>query len=752
MAELLAPAGNIEALDAAIGEGADAVYMGLKSFNARLRSSNFAWNQFEAAVNSVHKKGKKIYVTVNTVAEEWEMERMYRFLAYLNSVGPDGIIVQDLGVVRMVQEFFPKLELHASTQMNCASAAAVNQLSREGFSRVVVARELSLQEIQKIKEKSNAELEVFVHGALCVSESGLCLFSSFLGGKSANRGMCTQACRRYFSADCNGVEKKGYYFSPHDLQLIDRIPDLVRAGVESFKIEGRMKSAEYVGSVTAAYRYVLDHFEEDRKGAVETGKRMLSTDFARAKTRYFFDSSKAENVLNPDQAGGTGIYLGKIDKIKPGEMKVAADYQEGQTEVTAVTVKTHFATLKGGSYDPDQGDSIRLHKKDDTGRTSHKIRQVRQDETGRWIDIPEGFSAGDSVYLLQTKAMSKRYQRVLPSDLSTFRKQPGAGVLPIMDLTPAPKEGFDYFPDGVYVQVSTVTDMYALLGERQVRVILELNSETKRDLLEFKKTLPFSKRQIYISLDPYCPQAIEEDLAETIEKLVADGFRYWVVNNPAHINMLRGKKATMIAGPYLYTFNRWAASWLENQNIETFITPIENSRKNLEATFEGSLRKKVMITLFAYPALFRMRFQLPESYDFTYFRDKEGVDFKTLSTEDGSFVMPEKPFSIIDNMQKMIKLGFSHFLLDFSRTQVDKSEFRYIMKALFKGDVLPETFRFNWKDGFYSPEKMEERRIAQERASENQSGGFKGKGKNPNKRGNYQGKPGHSKKSFTKKR
>ena len=151
MAELLAPAGNIEALDAAIGEGADAVYMGLKSFNARLRSSNFAWNQFEAAVNSVHKKGKKIYVTVNTVAEEWEMERMYRFLSYLNSVGPDGIIVQDLGVVRMVQEFFPKLELHASTQMNCASAAAVNQLSREGFSRVVVARELSLQEIQKIK-------------------------------------------------------------------------------------------------------------------------------------------------------------------------------------------------------------------------------------------------------------------------------------------------------------------------------------------------------------------------------------------------------------------------------------------------------------------------------------------------------------------------------------------------------------------------------------------------------------------------
>ena len=255
MAELLAPAGNIEALDAAIGEGADAVYMGLKSFNARLRSSNFAWNQFEAAVEAVHRQKKKIYVTVNTVIEESETERLYRFLSYLNKVGPDALIVQDFGIVRMVQEFFPNLELHASTQMNIASAAAVNLLSKEGIKRVVLARELNLQEITSIKQNTGSELEVFVHGALCVSESGLCLFSSFLGGKSANRGMCTQACRRYYEAELpGGAKEKGYYFSPHDLQLIDRLPALIKAGVDSFKIEGRMKSAEYVGSVTAAYR------------------------------------------------------------------------------------------------------------------------------------------------------------------------------------------------------------------------------------------------------------------------------------------------------------------------------------------------------------------------------------------------------------------------------------------------------------------------------------------------------------------
>ena len=721
MSELLAPAGNIEALDAAIGEGADAVYMGLKSFNARLRSSNFAWNQFEAAVEAVHRQHKKIYVTVNTVAEESELERLYRFLAYLNSVKPDGIIVQDFGVVRLCQEFFPDIELHASTQMNCADAAAVNLLSREGFKRVVLARELNLEEIKAVKAASNAELEVFVHGALCVSESGLCLFSSYLGGKSANRGMCTQACRRLYTAD-NGLSgQTGYYFSPHDLQLIDKVPDLIQAGVESFKIEGRMKSAEYVGSVTAAYRYVIDHWQEDRKGAIATGKRMLSTDFARAKTHYWFDSPSADKFLNPNQAGGTGIYLGQIESVTRNE--------DG----------TPMAHLTGGNYEPDAGDSIRLHRKDDTGRESHKIKIIDFRNEKRFIDIPAGFSKGDEVYLLQTKAMSKRYQRVLPNDLSKYRRQPGAQILPVMDLTPVPKTGFDYFPDGIYVQVSTIKDMFAVQGEQQVRVILELNSETKAQLLESepekKIALPFSKRQIYISLDPYCPQAIEKDLSETLNALIEDGFHHFVVNNPAHISMLRGKKATMIAGPYLYTFNRWAVSWLENQGIETFITPIENSRKNLEATFDLPLRKKVMITLFAYPALFRMRFKLPESYDFTYFTDKQGQVFKTLSTQDGSFVMPEQPFSIMDVMQRMKGEGFTHFLIDFSRTAVAKNDFRFIMRTLYKGDILPESDRFNWKDGFYSPEKIENFRLAAERAAAEQSEyGNNGRGR-PSSRG-----------------
>ena len=720
MVELLAPAGNIEALDAAIGEGADAVYLGLKSFNARLRSSNFAWNQFEAAVHSLHRMGKKIYVTVNTVCEERETERLYRFLEYLNRIGPDGLIVQDYAVIRMARQFFPQLELHASTQMNVESAAALNFLSKEGFKRAVVARELGLEEIRAIKARTNMELEMFVHGALCVSESGLCLFSSFLGGKSANRGMCTQACRRLYTADVPGGFKQGYYFSPYDMQLIEKIPDLIEAGVDSFKIEGRMKSAEYVGSVVSAYRYVIDHYKESKKEAIAAAKRMLSTDFARAKTTYWYGfkdvnegvKNAGSAILNPEQAGGTGIYLGVIDSCHEADDEVQAKAAANTPEGEEVQ-KVKMAYITGGSYDPDPGDSIRLHKKDDTGRVSHKVRTVQIDSNGkRWIDIPAKFNRGDSVYLLQTKAMSKRYARILPNDISSFRKQPGPDRLPILDLTPVEKDELSYFPSGLYVQVSTVSDLFVVQSAHPVRVILELNSETIKELKAKKTVLPFPKKQIILSLDPFLPEGIFDSVKETIEFLLEEGFSTFIANNIAHLSLLKGRKVNVIAGPYLYTFNRWAVSWLENQDVGAFISPYENNRKNLEETFDKSFRQRVMIPVFAYPALFRMRFKLPSSYDFTFFTDKEGKEFKVNSTDDGSFVMPEIPFSIIDKTEALYSLGFSRFLIDLSKTKITKSDFRQLMTAYIKHQVLPEASKFNWKEGFYSQEKIEEYKAA----------------------------------------
>ncbi|MBP5603484.1 MAG: U32 family peptidase [Treponema sp.] len=726
MVELLAPAGNIESLDAAIGEGADAVYLGLKSFNARMRTTNFAWNQFEAAVESLHRQNKKVYVTVNTVCEERETERLYRFLSYLNEVGPDALIVQDYAIMRMAKEFFPNMELHASTQMNVESSAAVRLLQNNGVKRVVLARELGLNEIRKIKEETGADLEVFVHGALCVSESGLCLFSSFLGGKSANRGMCAQACRRLYTAEVPGGIKQGYYFSPCDFELIDYIPALIDAGVNSFKIEGRMKSAEYVGSVVAAYRYVIDHYKEDKKGALATGKRILASDFARSKTTYWygFETSEkgvekaGEAILNPDQAGGTGLYLGKIAATKPAEKGlIEAIKAAASPDTPPEQLRIQMCCLKGGTYDPDPGDSIRIHRKDDSGRASHKIRTVEFDEkTGkRWIDIPAGFTNEDEVYLLQYKANTKRYQHVLPNDIGRYRKQPKDEMLPILDVTPvAPKE-LAFFPDGLYIQVSSVPDLFAVQGMNPVRVILEYNSETSYDLLNHKTVLPFSKKQIFISLDPFCSSSQEDKLSQELETLINDGYVNFVVNNLAHIQLLKGKQVNIVAGPYLYTFNRWAVSWLENQNIGAFIMPYENSRRNLEATWEQNVRSRVLVPVFAYPALFRMRFKLPSDYDFTYFEDKEEKVFKVNSTADGSFVMPEEPFSIADKVSFINSSGFKKILIDFSKTKVTRSQIKAITTSMIKSQPLQGISRFNWKDGFYSPQQIEEYKAANER-------------------------------------
>lgn len=745
MCELLAPAGNIESLDAAIGEGADAVYLGLKSFNARLRTSNFAWNQFEAAVGAVHRLGKKVYVTVNTVCEEKETERLYRFLAYLDRIHPDGLIVQDLGIVRMCQEFFPNLELHASTQMNVESAAAANLLYEEGLKRVVVARELGFEEIKCIKEHTKAEIEMFVHGALCVSESGLCLFSSFLGGKSANRGMCAQACRRYYTAEYPEGIKQGYYFSPCDLQLIEQIPELCDLGINSFKIEGRMKSAEYVGSVVAAYRYVIDHYKEDRKGAVATGKRMLASDFARSKTTYWYGfkdvkdgvENAGSKILNPNQAGGTGIYLGTVSRVRKAPDGLIEEVKKNAApDADPSSLKIQMAMLAGGNYDPDPGDSIRLHSKDDSGRTSHKVRSVEIDDDGhRWIDIPLSHRIGDSVYLLQIKSMSKRYPKVLPGDLSKFRKQPADEKLPFLDVTPVEGRELSYFPEGIYVQVSTIDDVFLAQSLHPVRLIIEFTCDTKYDLLTGKTVLPISKKAIYISLDPYCPASKEEELRADLENLIEKGYTSFVVNNIAQIQMLKGKNVHIIAGPYLYTFNRWAVSFFENQDIGAFVMPYEDSRKNLEATFDQNVRARVLVPVFAYPALFRIRFKLPEDYGFTYFSDKEEGMFKVVSSDDGLFVMPELPFSLLDKTEFLSQAGFKKILVDFSKTKLTKGQIKNVSSSLFKKQPFPEVNRFNWKDGFYNPQQIEEYKASNERAAAARLAQTKGGSRKPKARG-----------------
>ena len=315
-AELLAPAGSLEAFFAAMEAGADAVYCGLQSFSARAKARNFSFQDIAAMTRYVHQHDRKLFVTVNTLVKEQELPALIDTLAEVEEAGVDAVILQDLGVWRVARNHFPDLELHASTQMTVHNAAGVKQLEKMGFSRGVLARELTLPEIQHIRGQTRLELEHFIHGALCFCFSGQCYFSSYLGGKSGNRGRCTQPCRRRYTQR----GKDGYYFSPNDLSAIELLPALQDAGVCSFKIEGRMKSAEYVSNVVQAYRMVMDAADADRSAAIDQARRLLKQSFGRTPTKGFLAGRQPAYMATPALRGSTGRFLGEVTRATDNKL------------------------------------------------------------------------------------------------------------------------------------------------------------------------------------------------------------------------------------------------------------------------------------------------------------------------------------------------------------------------------------------------------------------------------------------------
>lgn len=261
--ELLAPAGNYQAFIGAMNAGADAVYLGGEKFGARAYADNFTREEICKALRYAHIFGRKVYLTVNTLIKESEFSYLYDYLSPLYEAGLDGVIIQDLGVWQYIREVFPDMALHASTQMAITGEMGARFLKQIGAARIVPARELSLPEIQKIKKKTGLELECFIHGAMCYCYSGQCLFSSILGGRSGNRGRCAQPCRLPYQVSNwpDGLGAKTCYpLSLKDMCTIEFIPQLIEAGIDSFKIEGRMKKPEYAAGVTAIYRKYIDNY------------------------------------------------------------------------------------------------------------------------------------------------------------------------------------------------------------------------------------------------------------------------------------------------------------------------------------------------------------------------------------------------------------------------------------------------------------------------------------------------------------
>lgn len=322
--ELLAPAGDAEALDAAIANGADAVYFGLSDFNARYRATNFTLEELPRIMQRLHTHGVRGYVAFNTLIFSGELDKAAEYLARVVETGVDAVIVQDLGIARLLARMAPGLAVHGSTQMTLTEWRGVEFVRRLGIERVILARELSLAEIGRIRERTDLPLEVFVHGALCVAYSGQCLTSESFGGRSANRGKCAQACRQPYELIVDGQPRdlgdKAYLLSPQDLAAHDLIADLAKLGVASVKIEGRLKSAHYVAATTRAYRAALSAVAEQRTYAIDPEDDIaLRQSFSRGFTHGFLDGVNHQDLVQGRFPKHRGVRLGTVLGVEGGE-------------------------------------------------------------------------------------------------------------------------------------------------------------------------------------------------------------------------------------------------------------------------------------------------------------------------------------------------------------------------------------------------------------------------------------------------
>ena len=419
--ELLAPAGGAAAFHAAIQGGADAVYLGLQSFNARRGADNFTLDTFADACAFAHLRGVNVYVTLNTAVLPGEVDEALETARQAYRAGADAFIVQDIGVASELVRTLPQARLHISTQMNTHNEAGMRAAAQLGAKRVTLARELSLPEIEhlvRIGDELGLEIETFAHGALCVCYSGQCFMSSLIGGRSANRGLCAQACRLPYALHNVAKNKPlpapgDHLLSPRDLCTIDLLPNLVKAGVASLKIEGRMKSPEYVLAVTRVYRQVLDRVLAARdaaqaagsdaweaKPATEEEHRQLAEAFSRGFTTAYLEGKRGNDIMSYGRPNNRGVFIGRVASVRNGKAAVAADQEIVAGDVLEFwTNKGHFA---------------------------YTVSQVEKDRNGNVLLAPErAVGKGDRVFRVRSAqaafADDGKSPRVVVNGAATLR-------------------------------------------------------------------------------------------------------------------------------------------------------------------------------------------------------------------------------------------------------------------------------------------------------------------------------------------
>jgi U32 family peptidase len=628
------------------------------------------------------------------------------------------LIIQDLGVYHLARRHFPDLPLHASTLMTVHNSPGVAQAAAMGFKRVVLSRELTLTELAAICRQAQVELEVFVHGALCFCFSGMCLFSSFLGGRAATRGRCTQPCRRLYHYG----QESGYVLSPSDLSGLELIPQLKTLGISSVKIEGRMKSGEYVARVVQAYRLVLDAAPADRQQAVAAAKELLARTYSRRTTAGFFLGARPQELLAPQDTGNIGLFLGKLTGVEEsrGVLRLLEPLATGdrlRLQVAATGERQAF-TLKELFW---QGQQLPVADAGDVVE----------------IGLPEPAQPGDLLYKVgETTPGGSRSEKKWREILFNLA-QPGFEAPPLArnlaDLlkpgrTPA-RGSIRPRPPQAYVRVRSVTEALEVQRQGLWHLLVELQEENFNDYLSNQRPAKRLKGLIW-----HLPAIIFEGslsfYRQALVTLLDGGWRNFMVSNLSHLHLLREAQAalhqpswkkrrqadntdgaprdnsppppqrlTLYSDYTLHCLNSLTFQALQDLGVDYLTLSVEADKETLSLLFKNLPGSRLLAYIYAHLPLMISRAPLPAGKKALRLTSPHGEQFRLLSQGDLTCLIAKFPYLLQKPLEELLPQGLTRVIVDVNNSGLPASEIGSVVHRLLSGPQITGGLPLNYYRG-----------------------------------------------------
>jgi len=687
--ELLAPAGSVESLWAAVESGADAVYIGVKGWNARAFAQNFNIKECADIISWAEGKNVKIHLAVNSLLLSRELKQFQILLGHVAELARaksfGGLIVQDAGAVFIAQRLFPHIPLHLSTLSGVHNLQGVERAAKWGIRRVVLAREVPIEEAVAISEKSPIEIEVFIHGALCFSFSGLCLASSFRGGRSGLRGECAQPCRLKFRQG----KREGFFLSCSDFSAIDFIPRLKRSSVAALKIEGRMKFPDYVSNVVKAYRMVLNADLEKETEMIARAKDLLRLAPSRCVSAGFWDTNPSHRVLDPNRSGSSGLWVATVESKRENRVLVR---------------------LRG---ELRSGDIVRPESwrgKEEPIRRVIKVDPEKSQNDGHtsfaWIefdglaDLPIGtklFLIGHGFEPPQVIWKRIRSEITTPILLTAYELTEN-----IWEELPDRRKAIRKSGTNLILKVSSTSDLPAAFHSPAKWVVLKATL-SNLETLSRMRLLSAQKERLVLSI-PTPVLGWTERLKvyeKAVEWLISRGFLLWEINNLGHLELFNkslrdGHRIGLFGGAWLNVRNAASvAHWAREGCFAVTLSP-EMTKNELRELMTYPLPSVPVVTVFSWFPLMTSLLE-PKLMEGKPFVTERGERYYYRRSKNITFIYADRPVSLFGKLGELKRMGYYYFAIDISEGPWDLSNELPRLLSGFKRERDDEPFSaFSW--------------------------------------------------------